>query len=288
MSSSESLIKLRALLGEFKFDLFLPRYRPMNHGDWSLRITPLCIVPGYWSGPVLVSGMAALERHGSTWMSMTPFELESQEIGVRMARGHVLIFGMGMGWSAAASALNPDVTMVTVVERDRDVLALHNELKIFEQLPAAAQTKIRILQADAFDYLPDASVDLLMADIWLPLVNDQRVRGSPPHAGQCPRARNLLLGSGDGDRSSCRAREPAVGSRRNPFHRRGVRLAALGSRTARLFGTRQLGSTSLDARALVPRQRTALVKVTANYRPCGLILAAYIGYAPAHSCTVPV
>ena len=77
--------------------LFVPRYRPLASGDWELRIAHFCHCPGYWSGPALVEGMAALVRRGECWMSMTPFELESQEIGIRMAHGHVLIFGLGMG-----------------------------------------------------------------------------------------------------------------------------------------------------------------------------------------------
>lgn len=160
---------------EFRYDLFIPRYRPIAHGDWALRLTAPCIVTGYWTGPVLVTEMATLIRRDATWMSMTPFELESQEIGVRLARGHVLICGLGLGWSAAVSALNNDVTAVTVVERDEDVVALHQFLRVFEQLPVAAQAKIRIQHGDAFEYHPEAPVDLLMPDIWLPLVSDGRV-----------------------------------------------------------------------------------------------------------------
>ena len=119
--------------------------------------------------------MAVLTRDGETWMSMTPLEFESQGIGVRLARGHVLIFGLGMGWSAVASALNDAVTGVTVVEADPDVLALHRELDIFAQLPPAARDKIRIVEGDAYRYRPDRAVDLLMPDIWLPLINEGRL-----------------------------------------------------------------------------------------------------------------
>jgi len=159
----------------FRTDLFIPHYRPLRHGDWELRVAGMNLVPGYWSGLVLVQGMAALVRDDATWMSMTPMELESQEIGVRLAAGHVLVLGLGMGWSAAASALREEVTAVTVVERDPDVLALHRELDVFAQLPEAARAKLRLLQGDAYAYVPDRPVDVLMPDIWLPLVGDGRV-----------------------------------------------------------------------------------------------------------------
>lgn len=159
----------------YETDLFIPKYRPIHSRDWRLYIADMVLCPGYWSGVRLTVGMAALLRGTDTWMSITPMELESQEIGVRLARGHVAIFGMGMGWSAAVSALRDEVSRVTVVERDEDVLALHRELDVFSQLPPAAQAKIRIVQGDAFAWTPDVPVDLLMPDIWLPLVSDGRV-----------------------------------------------------------------------------------------------------------------
>lgn len=159
----------------FASGLFVPRYRPLNSGNWELRVADFCHCPGYWSGPVLVEQMAALVRDGRCWMSMTPYEFESQETGVRLARGHVLIFGLGMGWAAAASAAIEAVTAVTVVEKDPDLLALHRELDLFAQLPAAARSKLRIVEGDAYAYIPDLPVDLMMPDIWLPLVNDGRV-----------------------------------------------------------------------------------------------------------------
>jgi len=159
----------------FHTDLFIPRYRPLRHGRWEVRLSAINAVPGYWSQFALMQDMAALLRDRETWMSLTPFEVESQEIGLRMAYGHVLIFGLGMGWTTAVSALRNETTAVTVVERDPDVIALHRELDIFAQLPAPARAKIRIVQDDALTHVPDRAVDMLMPDIWLPLVSDGRV-----------------------------------------------------------------------------------------------------------------
>ena len=164
-----------ALPHRFDGDLFIPAYRPLACGDWELRVSECGFAPGYWSEGRMLFGMAALVRDGRAWMSITPFEIESQEIGVRHAHGHVLIFGLGMGWAAAASAAIPTVAAVTVVEQDRDILALHDALDLFSQLPEAARAKLRLVEADARTYLPDEAVDLLMPDIWLPLVDDGRL-----------------------------------------------------------------------------------------------------------------
>lgn len=131
--------------------------------------------PGYWSGPRLIANMPALIRGGDTWMSVTPLEVESQEIGIRAASGHVLIFGLGLGWATAATCCIPAVERVTVVERDEEVIALHAELKVFDQLPPQARAKLSIARGDAFEYRPSVPVDLLMPDIWLPLVGPDRV-----------------------------------------------------------------------------------------------------------------
>ena len=159
----------------FSTDLFVPSYRPLESGEWSLKVAPMCVVPGYWSGPMLVRDMAALVRRGKTWMSISPLEIESQEIGIRAARGHVLIFGLGLGWAAAATACSDSVEAVTVVEFDSDVLALHEELDVFGELPPSARGKVAVVAGDALAYVPDAPVDLLMADIWLPLIDDGRL-----------------------------------------------------------------------------------------------------------------
>ena len=167
-------------------DLFLPRYRPYQLGAWRLDVVPLGVMPGYWSPPTLAENTAVLSRNGATWMSITPLELESQGIGVRCARGHVLIHGLGLGWAAAATAARDAVSAVTVVELDPEIHALHAELDIFAQLPPAARAKIKLIADNALSYRPARPVDFLMPDIWLPLRNDTRldeVRQMQAHAG---------------------------------------------------------------------------------------------------------
>jgi hypothetical protein len=165
----------------FETDLFRPVYRPMQGVRWRLYIAPLCIAPGYWSGPQVVTNMAALMRDEGvgkgvrTWMSMTPMEIESQELGCRAAFGHTVVMGLGMGWATANAALRPDVTTVTVVEFDWEVIAMIGEIGVFAQLPPEAQAKITVVRGDALTYTPDHPADTLLADIWLPLNGDDRV-----------------------------------------------------------------------------------------------------------------
>lgn len=156
-------------------ELFEDLYRPVTHGRWSLLAPATVLTRGYWSPPAVVTSLRALVRDGETWMSISPMELESQAIGVQHANGHVAVFGLGMGWAAAASALRESVTAVTVVERDPEVIALHRDLDLFGRLPGGVGEKVRIVSGDALEWRPGAPVDLLMADIWLPLVSDGRI-----------------------------------------------------------------------------------------------------------------
>lgn len=151
-------------------------YRPMRLGAWELRRWPDDIpLRGYWSPARPVSGVVSLDKGSDTWMSLMPVEIESLGIGVACAEGHVVIFGLGMGWSAAASALRPGVASVTVVERDPELIALHEALGLFGRLPGGAGEKVRIVEGDAFEWRSDGPVELLLADIWLPLVGAGRV-----------------------------------------------------------------------------------------------------------------
>lgn len=175
-------------------DAFMPRYRAGEHGNW--RIHPGGAVAhdwGYHSGPCVVEMLPSLARKvaGSagawdTWMSLTPHEIESQELGYRHAHGHTVIMGLGMGWIAANGALNPRVTQVTIVERDPDVISLFRDSGAFDSLPAPAQAKIAIAQADALEWRPGAvPVDFLYADIWLSLAEPHtigQVRRMQEHA----------------------------------------------------------------------------------------------------------
>jgi hypothetical protein len=168
-----------ALLGDFKTKLWLPVYPALTSGQWSIRRIMLPAARGYWgktyriNGAVILAGPGA---HGmSSWMSMTPSEIESQEIGLLGAHGHTVVLGMGMGWLAGNVALKPEVERVTVVERDPHILALIEASGIFQQLPEDARAKLDVVKADALTWKPSGAVDTLQADIWEKFVEPQKL-----------------------------------------------------------------------------------------------------------------
>lgn len=160
----------RAALGDFATPLWLPTLDERSVGPWSLRIEPASAARGYWGRLYAVRGMVMLtgpfEEPGAAWMSISPMEVESQEIGIAAACGRTVVIGLGMGWCAANVALNPAVERVTIIERDRDVIALAEALGVLAQLPPEARAKIELVEADAFEWRSDGAVDSLQADIW--------------------------------------------------------------------------------------------------------------------------
>ena len=171
-------------------DLFRPTYRCFESTRWRLQIAGMVLCPGYWTPLQLVHNMAALLRTENgetrTWMSMTPMDIESQELGCRYAVGAVVVMGLGMGWAAANAALNPAVTRVTVVEFDPEVIEAVRFSGVIDQLPPEVAAKITILQGDANTFVPETPADTLMADIWLPLFDaarDQQVRRMHANTG---------------------------------------------------------------------------------------------------------
>nr|WP_137677249.1 hypothetical protein [Parerythrobacter lutipelagi] len=161
-------------LPRFAGDSLEEYYTPMMSGAWALNRLPFSVCAGYWSGLQQVYRMPLLTRRQNVWMSLSPMEIESQQIGVDAACGHVVIYGLGMGWAAAVSALRPEVERVTVVELDEDVIAMHEKLDLFARLPDGAGDKVTIVHSDALEWKPDGKVDLLMPDIWLDMVSWER------------------------------------------------------------------------------------------------------------------
>ncbi len=168
-----------ALLGDFRTNAWLPSYPAAQMGSWSFKQIAMVASRGYWGEVYGIAGTVMLVGPGkegkTSWMSMTPSEIQSQEIGVKAAHGHTVVLGLGMGWLAANAALRKEVDHVTIVERDSDVIALFKAAGIFEQLPNTAQQKLELVQGDALAWRPSEPVDTLQADIWERFVEDQKL-----------------------------------------------------------------------------------------------------------------
>ena len=101
------------------------------------------------------------------WMSITPNEIETMKEAVEKAFGSVLTFGLGLGYYAYMVSLKSEVTEITIVESNDDVINLFNKY-ILPQFKYS--DKIRIVKADAFEYaqnhLSGGKFDFVFTDLW--------------------------------------------------------------------------------------------------------------------------
>ena len=109
----------------------------------------------------------AVMENGIEWMAVKPNEIATMKEPIAEAQGRVVAFGLGLGYFAFHAASKPDVSSVTVVERDPAVIALFEEF-LLPQFPD--RDKVTVIEDDAFDYarnrLPETNPDFVFTDLW--------------------------------------------------------------------------------------------------------------------------
>ncbi len=103
--------------------------------------------------------------HGGVMMSDTPMEQRSNRPVVQNAFGHVFIAGLGLGMILHPICAKANVTKVTVLEKNPDVIAL-----VAKTVPS----KVEIVEADVFAWKPaqGQKFETLYFDIWPDICTD--------------------------------------------------------------------------------------------------------------------
>jgi hypothetical protein len=127
---------------------------PIHH---YLETTPL----GYFLNPFFY---LVIKQQAVTWMSVTPFEINTMAPVIDNMRGNVITLGLGLGYFASMVALKPEVSEVLVIEKNQQVIEIFLK-HIYPHLEN--KEKIKIHHEDAFDYLRNntRSFDHLFVDI---------------------------------------------------------------------------------------------------------------------------
>ena len=109
----------------------------------------------------------AIREDQRVWMTVTPNEINTIQPAVRQSHGKVLTYGLGLGYYAFHALLKKDVSSVTVVEKNPQVIEVFNQL-IRPFFPR--QEDLHIIEADAFDYAaqtaPAEGYDVVFTDLW--------------------------------------------------------------------------------------------------------------------------
>ena len=153
------------------------------HGRWeTLTATYTAYEPFVWRDPIVQKDLReipqigyfendfhfpAIHQDGVEWMSVKPNEVETMKEPIQNSHGRVLTLGLGLGYFAFHASQKEEVSSVTVVERDMEVIELFKRL-ILPQFPH--KEKIEIVCADAIEFmekeLPGRSFDTVFADLW--------------------------------------------------------------------------------------------------------------------------
>lgn len=106
----------------------------------------------------------SLKEKGTTWMSITPHEINTMKKPIDEASGNVATLGLGLGYFAFMTSMKDDVSSVTIVDSNQTIIDVF-EKQILPLFPH--KEKIKIIKDDAFEYVEKmAHIDYLFADIW--------------------------------------------------------------------------------------------------------------------------
>ncbi len=116
------------------------------------------------------NGKGDFESWGAkTVMSDTPAEYRDHTFFIHWCQGHVLIAGLGIGLVLQEVAKKKEVTMVTVVEIEQDVIDL-----VWPHYQKMFGKKIEVVCADIFEWKPPKGIkyDSAWYDVWDDICSD--------------------------------------------------------------------------------------------------------------------
>jgi hypothetical protein len=122
--------------------------------------------PGGYRRRIVPGTYTRLMRGRTVVMSDTPAEQQDHSWFVRNVKGRALLHGLGLGMVLAAVLKKPEVTDVTVVEIDADVIALVGPH--YEQMARDEGKPLAIIHGDALKWQPPkgARWGAVWHDIW--------------------------------------------------------------------------------------------------------------------------
>ena len=107
-----------------------------------------------------------LVEKDTTWMSITPHEIETMEESLKEVNGNVLVLGLGLGYYPYIASLKDNVKTIDIVEVNKDIISIfcENILPQFSQ-----KKKVNIINKDALKFLIENDLnkyDYIFIDLW--------------------------------------------------------------------------------------------------------------------------
>jgi len=86
------------------------------------------------------------------WMGLTPMEMLTQKKGIDMAKGRVVVGGLGLGWFLKEVAAKPEVREIVVVDRVPELLEWLKPI-LCEKFPDVARKVKEWLPGNVYEYM---------------------------------------------------------------------------------------------------------------------------------------
>lgn len=174
-----TLHEIGKLVREFRTDnlelpwgeVLIPEIPLGKFGDWEIIEDTPPVARGYFRGLQKVKRNLILKREDEIWMSLTPMELESMLPYIHGASGRVAVVGGGLGVYLFNVLRKPEVTSVTLIEKDPDIVRLLVHMGVFTW--DGGKDKLSVILADALEidpidprYRKAVRPDFMFVDIW--------------------------------------------------------------------------------------------------------------------------
>ena len=108
---------------------------------------------------------ACLNLNNTTWMSITPNEINTMKNSIEKANGNVLVLGLGLGYFPYMISLKSNVKTIDIVEKDKQIVDIFkNHIYPFFNM----KNKFKVVNEDAFSYLNNIknNYDFVFVDLY--------------------------------------------------------------------------------------------------------------------------
>jgi hypothetical protein len=142
---------------KFKIETFTVSNKSLNYHQWSKGN----LILGRGSVPSgTYKRLIRLNSMNNLIMSNTPDEIKDHTEFINKAKGEVLINGLGLGIVIEMLLLKPEVTHITVIEKEEEIIKMVD--------PYFKDDRITIICDDAFNYNPPLNIKYgaVWHDIW--------------------------------------------------------------------------------------------------------------------------
>jgi len=117
-----------------------------------------------FDGPVKIPAIHSMARDGdwrtTPWMSFTPMGFFTLRSGTKLAKGHTIVAGLGMGYQLEQVCKKRSVKKVTLIEKDQEIVDW-----IFPRLDLNGK-EVDVIIGDAEELLLGMTADVALIDIY--------------------------------------------------------------------------------------------------------------------------